>query len=122
MSRIRSKNTSIDLTMKNLLTSLNCNYKMYPKMFGNPDFILEEEKIAIFCDGDFWHGYKYFEKNKPPNQYWKNKIETNMNRDKKVSRKLRSKGWSVLRFWEHDLKNRKDICINKILKKIQEKS
>lgn len=122
MSQIRSKNTSIDLKMKEILTSLNCNYQMYPKIYGNPDFILNDQKIAIFCDGDFWHGYKYFEKKKPAKKYWKNKIETNMLRDKKISRKLRREGWSVLRFWEHDLKKRNDKCINKILSKMHERS
>jgi DNA mismatch endonuclease (patch repair protein) len=122
MSRIKSKNTSIDLQMKTILSSLNCKYKMYPKMYGNPDFVLQDRKIAIFCDGDFWHGYKYFERKKPAKKYWKNKIETNMARDKKISRKLRRDGWSVLRFWEHDMKKGNDICINKILKKIHERN
>lgn len=121
MSRIRSKNTSIDLKMKDLLSAMKCNFIMYPKMYGNPDFILEDKKIAIFCDGDFWHGYKYSEKKKPTNIYWKNKIETNMKRDKKISRTLRNQGWSVLRFWEHDLNKRNDVCINKILNKIHER-
>ena len=121
MSRIRSKNTSIDLKMKDLLTSLDCNFQMYPKVYGNPDFILKDRKIAIFCDGDFWHGYRYNEKKKPAKGYWKNKIETNMMRDKKISRKLRRDGWSVLRFWEHDIKSGSDICINKLLKKMHER-
>ncbi|WP_428325400.1 very short patch repair endonuclease [Nitrosopumilus sp.] len=121
MSRIRSKNTSIDLKMKDMLSAINCNFTMYPKMHGNPDFVLDEKKIAIFCDGDFWHGYRYFEKKKPAKAYWKNKIETNMKRDKKISRELRKEGWSVLRFWEHDLNKRNQVCINKILKKIHER-
>lgn len=121
MSRIRSKNTSIDLQMKTILSSLGCKYEMYPKMHGNPDFILREERIVIFCDGDFWHGYKYFEKRKPQKKYWKDKIETNMMRDQKISRKLRREGWSVLRFWEHDLKKRNEMCINKILNKMNER-
>lgn len=121
MSRIRSRNTGIDLQMKEILTALNCSYQMYPKVYGNPDFVLQDKKIAIFCDGDFWHGYKYFEKKKPAKQYWKNKIETNMVRDQKISRKLRRNGWSVLRFWEHDLKKRNDVCVNKILKKMHQR-
>ena len=66
MSRVRSKNTKIDLTMKKILSEFNRNYTMYPKMYGNPDFIIKGKKIAIFCDGDFWHGYKYAEKKKMP--------------------------------------------------------
>ena len=72
---------------------------MYPKMFGNPDFILRRKKIVIFCDGDFWHGYNYEKKKKPSKKFWRDKIERNMTRDTKVSKKLRREGWSVLRFW-----------------------
>jgi DNA mismatch endonuclease (patch repair protein) len=120
MSRIRGNNTKIDLKMKGLLDALGWDYKMYPKMYGNPDFILEKEKIAIFCDGDFWHGYNYRRKI-PRQKFWKDKIERNMARDKKITRKLREEGWSVLRFWEHDIEKRMDVCINKLIGKIMEK-
>jgi len=114
MSRIRGKNTKIDLEMKKILSGLKYNYKMYPKMFGNPDFIITSKKIAIFCDGDFWHGYKYEEKKKLSKKFWRDKIEGNMRRDRSVSRKLRREGWSVLRFWEHDIEKRPEICIRRI--------
>jgi len=115
MSRIRSKNTKIDIKMKEILSDIT-EYTMYPKMEGNPDFIIEKEKIAIFCDGDFWHGYTYKNGKKLPNKYWKEKIERNMARDKKVTRKLRAGGWKVLRFWEHDINLRPEFCIKKIIK------
>jgi len=122
MSRVRSKNTKIDLRMKKIVSRLNCKYEMYPKMFGSPDLIIEKKKIAIFCDGDFWHGYKYYERKKPAKKFWRDKIESNMKRDKKVSSFLRRNGWSVLRFWEHDIDNRPDACKRKILRKIRGKS
>lgn len=121
MSRIRSTNTKIDLKMKKMLEENKIKFEMYPKMFGNPDFVLKNKKIIIFCDGDFWHGYKYNEKKRLPKKYWREKIETNMRRDRRITRKLRREGWSVLRFWEHDIEKRTDVCINRILKKIREK-
>jgi len=121
MSRIRGRNTKIDLKMKKLLSETSFKSQMYPKMFGNPDFIIKKKKIAIFCDGDFWHGYKYNEKKKPAKKFWREKIEENMRRDKRISRKLRRERWSVLRFWEHDIEKRYDFCMNKIKKKIREK-
>ncbi len=114
MSRIRGTNTKIDLKMKKLLSGTSCRSQMYPKMFGSPDFIVKRKKIAIFCDGDFWHGYKYKERKKPAKKFWREKIEGNMRRDRKVSRKLRREGWSVLRFWEHDIEKRPDVCMRKI--------
>ncbi len=121
MSRIRGTNTKIDLQMNEILKGLGFAYSMYPKMKGNPDFILEEQRIAIFCDGDFWHGYNYQKKKKPSKKYWRDKIETNMERDTRITRKLRREGWSVLRFWEHDIEKRTGVCIDRIIGKILEK-
>lgn len=118
MSRIRGSNTKIDLRMKRILDAMGFAYEMYPKMYGNPDFVLKERKIAIFCDGDFWHGYNYDKKKKPSKEYWSKKIESNMMRDRKITRKLRNEGWAVLRFWEHDIDKRMDVCINRILSKM----
>ena len=122
MSRIRGTNTKIDIAMKKILSDLDCKFKMYPKMYGNPDFIIEKKRIAIFCDGDFWHGYMYETKKKPPKKFWRQKIESNMKRDRRISRKLRNEGWSVLRFWEHDIEKRTQICERKILRFISKKS
>ena len=116
MSRIKGTNTKIDLKMKKILADMGYKFEMYPKMFGNPDFVHRRKKIAVFCDGDFWHGYKYEEKKKPPKKFWRDKIEGNMRRDKKISRRLRRGGWSVQRFWEHDIEKRPDFCKRKILR------
>ena len=114
MSRIRSKNTSIDLAMKQLLSDAGARFVMYPKMDGNPDFAIPSRKVAIFCDGDFWHGYNYRNGKKLKAGYWRNKIEGNMRRDRKVSQRLRYRGWSVQRFWEHDIKKNSEKCIRKV--------
>jgi len=119
MSRIRGTNTKIDLRMNEMLDNMRYKYEMYPKMFGNPDFILSKKRIAIFCDGNFWHGYRYNEKKRLPKKFWRDKIERNMRRDLAVSRKLRRDGWSVLRFWEHDIEKNPEKCMRRIIKKIQ---
>lgn len=121
MSRIRGTNTRIDLKMKKILVDLGYEFDMYPKMFGNPDFVISKKKIAIYCDGDFWHGYKYYERKRPSKKFWRDKIERNMRRDIRVTRKLRRNGWSVLRFWEHDIEKRPDRCVSRIERKIQSK-
>ena len=121
MSRIRGKNTKIDLKMNDLLRDLGYKYEMYPKIFGNPDFALIRRMIIIFCDGDFWHGYMYHEKKKPSKKFWREKIEDNMRRDQRYSRKLRREGWSVLRFWEHDIEKNPDKCVRRIRRKLKER-
>ena len=114
MSRIRGTNTKIDLRMKEMLGDMRYKYEMYPKMFGNPDFILPRKRIVIFCDGDFWHGYRYHQKKRLSKKFWRDKIERNMRRDVTVSRKFRREGWSVLRFWEHDIERNREKCMRKI--------
>mgnify|MGYP000849021881 FL=1 len=120
MSRIRSKNTSIDIMMRDMLSGMNVRFEMYPDLFGNPDFQVGRN-VLVFCDGDFWHGYRYAEKKRPAKKYWREKIEGNMRRDRKVSRKLRRDGWSVLRIWEHDIKKKPEICERKIIRKVAER-
>ena len=122
MSRIRGTNTKIDLKMNEMLANTRHKYEMYPKMFGNPDFTIPTKRIAIFCDGDFWHGYRYYEKKQLAKKFWRDKIERNMKRDVVVSRKLRRDGWSVLRCWEHDINKNPEKCMRKIAKKIQNRS
>ena len=121
MSRIRSTNTKIDLKMKEILSDRGYKFEIYPKMYGNPDFVLKRKKIIIYCDGDFWHGYKYQEKKKLSKKFWRDKIENNMRRDKRITRKLRREGWSVLRFWEHDIQKNPEKCIRKLERKFKEK-
>ena len=121
MSRIRGTNTKIDIKMKKMLKDSGYKFEMYPKMYGNPDFVNKRKKISIYCDGDFWHGYKYHEKKKPSKKFWRDKIETNMRRDRMYSRNLRREGWSVLRFWEHDIEKNPDKCTTRIKRKIRER-
>ncbi len=116
MSRIRSRDTKIEKKMAQLLRKNKMHYRRFPKVFGNPDFVVEK-KVLVFCDGDFWHGYQYNRKKKPPKKFWRDKIERNMSRDRKVTRKLRADGWSVVRLWEHDIEKNPGLCLRRILKK-----
>ena len=113
MSRIRSRDTGIEKKTAQLLRKNKMHYRRFPKLFGSPDFIVEK-KILVFCDGDFWHGYQYAKKKKPPKKFWRDKIERNMERDRKVTRRLRTDGWSVVRLWEHDIERNPGSCLRRI--------
>lgn len=117
MSRIRGKDTKIEKKMKTILEENGVRFKQHPRIFGNPDFLVERRTV-IFCDGDFWHGYDYANKRKPTKKFWSEKIEGNMKRDRRTSRKLRREGYAVLRFWEHDIEKRPEICIRRILRSV----
>ena len=113
MSRIRSKNTGIERRMCSLFRKNGLHYRRHPKVFGSPDFIVEK-LVLVFCDGDFWHGYQYAKKKKPPKKFWRDKIERNMSRDRAVTRRLRADGWTVVRIWEHDINGNPEKCIRKV--------
>ena len=113
MSRIRSRDTKIEKKTASLLRKNKIHYRRFPKVFGSPDFVVEK-KVLVFCDGDFWHGYRYAKKKKPPKKFWRDKIERNMERDRKVTRKLRADGWPVVRLWEHDIETSPEKCVGKI--------
>ena len=121
MSRIRSKWTGIDLKMRKILAGTGTRFEMYPSMLGNPDFAHRRMRIAVFCDGDFWHGYHYCHGRIPRQKFWREKILRNMKRDRYVTGKLRREEWSVLRFWEHDINSNPEKCARKIKRKIAER-
>ena len=120
MSLIRSKNTKLETDFFKLVSSAlypkGIRYrKHYDKVPGKPDLAFISKKIAVFIDGDFWHGYKFKNrKERLPKKYWINKIETNIARDRRINRELKNLGWRVVRIWEHDVKNDPFSAIQKI--------
>jgi DNA mismatch endonuclease (patch repair protein) len=103
MSRIRSYKTQPELQMQKLLRSMHFIYQ--PKnIYGKPDFANRAAKIAIFIDGCFWHGCKkHYNTPRTNVAYWSAKINRNRKRDKLVNMTLKSKGWRIIRIWEHDI-------------------
>nr|AIF08023.1 DNA G/T mismatch repair endonuclease (vsr) [uncultured marine thaumarchaeote KM3_26_B10] len=116
MSRIRSRDTKIEKRTASLLRKNRLHYRRFPRVFGSPDFVVEE-KVLVFCDGDFWHGYQYDAK-RLPKKFWRDKIEGNMRRDRDVTRKLRADGWSVVRLWEHDINKKPEMCGRRIMRSL----
>lgn len=95
-------NATTELAMGKLLTAAGLRgYRKHWPIEGRPDFAWPKRKVALFVDGCFWHACPYC--HNPPQsnlRYWRSKLGRNKARDKRVSRKLRSRGWSVLRIWE----------------------
>lgn len=116
MSKIRSKNTKAELVVFRELRKRKIHFqKHYKKVIGSPDIAIPRKKIAIFIDGDFWHG-RNFQRNKSrlPKKYWVRKIGDNIKRDKKNRTKLRKEGWKVLRVWEHEILEKTTPAIDRI--------
>jgi DNA mismatch endonuclease (patch repair protein) len=86
---------------------------------GKPDFTFKKEKLTVFVDGCFWHRCpKCYREPKTNTEFWRNKIETNVKRDRGVSKELRKGGWSVCRIWECQLKKPAPV-ISRIIRLLQ---
>lgn len=116
MSRIKSKNTSLETNFRKLLWKNGFGrYRIHYSLPGKPDIVYVSKKVVIFLDGDFWHGYNWKKLGKiPPKAYWQGKIQKNIDRAQKYNRALRKEGWKVLRFWEHEIKRDSQKCIQKV--------
>lgn len=123
MQAIKSKDTSIEIALRLALWHSGIRYrKNYKKLPGKPDIAITRHKIAVFCDSDFWHGYDWENRHqriKSNREYWIPKIERNMQRDKEVTVKLQAMGWTVLRFWEWQIKKQLDECVNTIIETVE---
>jgi len=118
MSRIKGKDTSIEVSLRKALWRNGIRYrKNFKALPGNPDIAITKHQIAIFCDGEFWHGKEWEVKKhriKSNREYWIKKIENNMDRDKTVDQRLSGKGWTVIRFWGDDIKNDVMGCVEEV--------
>lgn len=118
MQAVKNKDSKIELALRKELSKKGYRFrKNYSKIIGKPDIVLVKQKIAIFCDSEFWHGRNWKKKKyeiKSNRKFWFRKIESNILRDKKVNRTLKKGGWKVLRFWGKDIEKNIARCIDKI--------
>ena len=125
MQAVKSKNSMIEILLRKELWSRGLRYrKNRTEVFGHPDIVFKGKKIAVFCDSEFWHGYDWENKKeeiKSRRDFWIPKIERNMQRDAEVDAKLRSEGWTVLRFWGFEIKKNIIKCANTIETAYKEK-
>lgn len=112
MSRIRSKDTKPEMTVRKFLFGKNYRDRLHDKKLpGKPDLVLPRYKTVIFVNGCFWHGYegcKYYVVPKTRTEWWLNKINRNKELDMNNIEELKSKGWKVITIFECDLKDGKD--------------
>jgi len=114
MRKVKSKDSEIEILLRKELWRRGLRYRKNVKnIYGKPDIAFLSEKVAVFCDSEFWHGFDWenrkndFKKNR---EYWIPKIERNMHRDKKVNEQLAAEGWTVLRFWGEDIRKHVEKC------------
>ena len=118
MSRIRGKDTSIELALRRALWEAGLRYRIHARWLpGTPDIVFAKARLAVFCDSSFWHGRAWEAKKAKlvtNRDFWVAKIERNIARDRRVTDALGLMGWHVLRFW--DIEITKDIaaCLSRV--------
>lgn len=123
MSRIRNKDTKPEMLVRKHLFSKGFRFRKNDKRYpGRPDIVLPKYKTVIFINGCFWHkheGCKYFVWPKSNVDFWKSKIETNIERDKNNYSRLSDMGWRVIVIWECELKKDKfDVTMKRTIEAI----
>ena len=121
MQRVKGKDTALENALADELNrrGIKSFVRNDKAVFGKPDFVFHARKLAVFCDGDFWHGYNWNEAQneiKSNRSFWIPKIEKTIRRDIEVTDTLENQGWKVLRFWGHEIKNDIEECAERIEK------
>ena len=116
MKRVKLKGgpleTLIQLELRKLRPNFHCNYK---GIRGSPDIVFLRQKVAIFIDGDFWHGWRLPAWEHKLSRFWRSKLRSNRKRDQRNFRLLRAADWKVIRLWEHEILADPSRCIERIL-------
>jgi len=120
MSQIRCKNTGPEIKLRKLLWSNGIRgYRIYYDLSGKPDIVFTRKKLAIFVDGCFWHKCPVcFQEPETRKEFWMKKINFNVERDLKITQQLQDEGWTVLRFWEHEIRKKPDETVKKIIQSL----
>jgi len=125
MQAVKNKDSQIETTLRHELFRRGYRYrKNYRKVYGKPDIVFTKEKIAIFCDSEFWHGYDWSNRKadfKSRRDFWIQKIERNIARDNEVTLQLEADGYIVLRFWGKQILKELDMVAAKIEQAINER-
>lgn len=122
MSRVKSKGTSLEKLVWKELRKKGFSFRRnYKALAGKPDVVFVKEKLAVFLDGDFWHGFRFQLWEHTLSKYWKEKIASNRKRDRKNFAKLRRAGWKVIRVWGHQIENDLERAIVRIANLVKRK-
>lgn len=126
MGRVRLKRGRAETLLAKELWHRGLRYRLnWRALPGSPDIAITSKKLAVFVDGEFWHGENWEQRKaklKKDRDYWIEKIEENMARDRRNDEMLRAMGWTPLHFWEKEVFKRLDDCVVAVLLAAAEKS
>lgn len=126
MKQVRSRDTSPEKVLRKALWAQGLRYRLHAKRLpGNPDIVFPSARVAVFVDGDFWHGNQWRLRglssleeqfrDSPNASYWVPKITRNIKRDVDANHRLRDMGWAVVRCWESEIKSDLQSCVQRVV-------
>ncbi len=123
MSRVHSTDTAPELAIRKYVHACGLRFRKHCAWLpGRPDLVFVAAKVAVFVDGDYWHGWRFPRWKTDLSPYWKAKIERNRERDGNNFRKLRRAGWHVIRIWEHAVEQDPEACARRIEAAVRSRS
>lgn len=117
MAAIRRRDTRIERRLRSALWAAGVRgYRVdSPTVMGRPDIVFTRTRVAVFVDGCFWHRCpQCFQEPKSNTEYWRNKIERNVERDGATNETLIADGWAVVRLWEHEVEKDLADCVRRV--------
>jgi len=123
MSRIKGRNTGPELRLRSLLHRAGFRFRLHVKdLPGKPDIVLPKYRTAIFVHGCFWHRHEGCRNATTPStraEFWQEKFDGNVKRDRRNMAALKTAGWAVITVWECDLKADADRIVQQISTEIR---
>lgn len=116
MSAVGSEDTAVEMRLRRALWHSGLRYRIHEEMAGTkPDIVFRGPNVAVFVDGCFWHGCpEHYTAPENNAHYWREKLESNRERDRRDNRDLRKAGWTVLRFWECEVNEELERVVEEV--------
>jgi DNA mismatch endonuclease (patch repair protein) len=120
MSRIKGTDTKPETVLRRALWSMGLRFRLKSGVTGRPDIVFHRRRIAVFVDGCQWHCCpQHWVRPKSNVDFWDRKFERNRKRDTTVNDTLRAQGWTVLRFWEHEVETKCPVIAKKVFRAVK---
>jgi len=124
MRRNHSRDTKAELLLRRTLWQAGMRFRIHGDLPGRPDVVITGHRVAVFCDGDFWHGRDWARRRAmllrgSNSKYWVAKILANRKRDRINTHALSRLGWTVVRLWETDITAYPDAAAQVVLEAVE---
>lgn len=121
MARIGGRDTAAELTLRRALWARGLRYRTQVRTpGGRADLAISGRRFAVFIDGCFWHGCpEHYVRPRTRNAFWDKKLTDNVERDRRQTQRLLDEGWTIVRLWEHEVREAPGRAVDRVMKALQ---